>query len=32
MYTIQRVFQDDLIAQIADELVALQNTEDNSLP
>lgn len=32
MYTIQRVFQDDLIAQIADELVDLQNTEDNSLP
>lgn len=32
MYTIQRVFQDDLISQIADELVALQNTEDNSLP
>ena len=32
MYTIQRVFQDDIIAQIADELVALQNTEDNSLP
>lgn len=32
MYTIQRVFQDDLIAQIADELVALQNSEDNSLP
>lgn len=32
MYTIQRVFQDDLIARIADELVALQNTEDNSLP
>ena len=31
-YTIQRVFQDELIAQIADNLVELQNTEDNSLP
>ena len=31
-YTIQRVFQDDLIAQIADELVALQGTEDSALP
>ena len=31
-YTIQRVFQDELIAQIADKLVELQNTEDNTLP
>ena len=31
-YTIQRVFQDELIAQIADKLVELQNAEDNSLP
>ena len=31
-YTIQRVFQDDLIAQIADELVALQGAEDSALP
>lgn len=31
-YTIQRVFQDELIVQIADKLVELQNTEDNSLP
>ena len=31
-YTIQRVFQDDLIAQIADELVALQGAEDSTLP
>lgn len=31
-YTIQRVFQDDLIVQIADELVALQDIEDNSMP
>ena len=32
LYTIQRVFQDDLIAQIADELVALQDAEDSALP
>lgn len=31
-YTIQRVFQDDLIAQIADKLVELQNAEDSTLP
>lgn len=31
-YTIQRVFQDDLIAQIADKLVEIQNAEDSSLP
>ncbi|MEI3552224.1 MAG: hypothetical protein V8Q17_06590 [Acutalibacteraceae bacterium] len=31
-YTIQRVFQDELIAQIANKLVELQNTEDNTLP
>ena len=31
-YTIQQVFQDELIAQIADKLVELQNTEDNTLP
>ena len=31
-YTIQRVFQDELIAQIAEKLVELQNTEDNTLP
>ncbi|MBS7175014.1 MAG: recombinase family protein, partial [Clostridiales bacterium] len=31
-YTIQRVFQDELITQIADKLVELQNTEDNTLP
>jgi len=31
-YTIQRVFQDDLIAQIADELVAMQGAEDSALP
>ena len=31
-YTMQRVFQDELIAQIADKLVELQNTEDNTLP
>lgn len=31
-YTIQRVFQDELIAQIADKLVELQSTEDNTLP
>ena len=32
VYTIQRVFQDELIFQIADKLVELQNAEDNSLP
>lgn len=32
LYAIQRVFQDDLIAQIADELVALQGAEDSALP
>lgn len=31
-YTIQRVFQDELIFQIADKLVGLQNTEGNNLP
>ena len=31
-YTIQGVFQDELIDQIADKLVELQNTEDNTLP
>lgn len=31
-YTIQRVFQDELIVQIADKLMELQNTEDDTLP
>ena len=31
-YTVQRVLQDELIAQIADKLVELQNTEDDTLP
>ena len=31
-YTIQRVFHDELIVQIADKLVELQNAENNSLP
>ncbi|WP_156136421.1 hypothetical protein [Candidatus Soleaferrea massiliensis] len=31
-YTLWRVFQDELIAQITDKLVKLQNTEDNTLP
>ena len=31
-YTVQRVLQDELIAQIADKLVELQNTQDDTLP
>lgn len=31
-YTIRRMFQDDLITQIADELVAIHGTEDSALP
>ncbi len=31
-YTVQRVLQDELIAQIADKLMELQNTGDNTLP
>lgn len=32
LYTVQRVFDDELIERIADELVALQSTEDTTLP
>ena len=32
LYTVQRVFDDELIERIADELVALQSTEDVTLP
>lgn len=32
LYTVQRVFNDELIERIADELVALQSTEDTTLP
>lgn len=32
LYTVQRVFNDELIKRIADELVALQSTEDTTLP